>query len=93
MVAAAITLWTMFSLWMLAPLLDARGAVRRLAGAVLGAELVALLAWSYGTEHCDGRACAPLVQVAGIAARTDLPALAAVVVVVSVVHIRRASAA
>ena len=89
MVAAAITLWIMFSLWLLATLVGAHGAIHRLAAAVLCAELVALLAWSYGTENCDERTCAPLAQAAGVAARFDLPALAAVVLVVSLVHIRR----
>jgi len=90
MVAAAITLWTMFALWLVAPLVAAPVSVGNAAAAVLCAELVALLAWSYGAESCDERTCAPLAQAAGIAARTDVPALAAVVLVVSMVRIRRA---
>ena len=92
MVAAAVTLWTMFSMWMIAPLVAARPAFRKAAAGVLLAELVALLAWSYGMEQCAERTCAPLAQAAGIAARTDVPALAAVVLVVSMVQLRRAPA-
>jgi hypothetical protein len=91
MVAAAITLWTMFSLWLVAPLVGARGSVRKLAAVVLWGELVALLVWSYGVERCDERTCAPLAQAAGIAARTDVPALAGVVLLLTVVHLRRAA--
>jgi hypothetical protein len=89
MIAAAVTLWMMFSLWLVAPLVGAPAAVRKIAAATLWVELVALLTWSYGSETCDERTCAPLAQAAGIAARTDVPALAAVVLVVSAVQIRR----
>src|SRR3712207_136991 len=89
MVAATITLWTMFSLWLVAPRMGARRAVRRLAAVVLWAELVALLVWSYGVERCDERTCAPIAQAAGIAARTDVPALAGLVLVLCVVQFRR----
>jgi hypothetical protein len=92
MVAAAITVWAMFSLWLVAPHIGAPRAVRTAAAAVLCAELVSVLVWSYGAESCDERTCAPLAQAAGIAARTDVPALAAVVLVVSMVRMRRAVA-
>src|SRR4051794_32924463 len=69
MLAAAITLWTMFSLWLVAPLVGARPAVRTMAAVMLWTELAALLMWSYGVERCDERTCAPLAQAAGIAAR------------------------
>ena len=92
MVAAAITVWAMFSLWLLAPHIGAPRAVRTAAAAVLCAELVTVLVWSYGAESCEERTCAPLAQAAGIAARTDVPALAAVVLVVSMVRMRRAVA-
>jgi hypothetical protein len=89
MVAAAITLWTMFSLWLVAPLMGARPGIRKLAAVILWVELIALLTWSYGVERCDERTCAPLAQAAGIAARTDVPALAGVVLLVFVVQFRR----
>ena len=43
-------------------------------------ELALLLTWSYGTDLCLERTCAPLAQAAGVAARIDLPVLAVVVV-------------
>ena len=72
----------------LAPLLrvaalPARRRAARLAQVValaLAAELSLLLVWSYGTEACDERACAPLAQAAGVAARVDLPVLSLVLV-------------
>ena len=50
---------------------------------LLGAELVVLLLWSYGTEGCVEADCAPLAQAAGIAARVDVPVLAALFLVAS----------
>jgi hypothetical protein len=70
MVAAALTLWLMFALWLLAPLIGASRAVARIALWMLGGELFLLLMSSYGT--------APLAQAMGVAARADVPALAVV---------------
>jgi hypothetical protein len=89
MIAAAITLWTMFSLWLIAPLIGLPRATARVAMGLLGLELVALLAWSYGVEGCDDATCAPLARAAGIAARTDLPALAAAILVAAMLRLRR----
>jgi hypothetical protein len=71
-VAAALTLWFMFALWVAAPSLAVPAGVARTAAFLLAAELVTLLAWSYGCEF----GCTPLGQVAGTAARTDIPVLA-----------------
>jgi len=90
MVAAAITIWTMFSLWLIVPLLGLPGTMARVAGILVAVELVALFAWSYGTVGCDERTCAPLAQAAGIAARTDIPALAAAFLVFAFLRLRRA---
>jgi hypothetical protein len=81
MVVAAITLWTMFSLWLIAPLVGMPETTARIAITLSAVELVALLTWSYGIEGCSEPTCAPLARAAGIAARTDLPALAAAFVV------------
>ena len=53
------------------------------------AELVALLVWSYGTQRCEGAACTGFAQAAGAAARTDIPILAALFVVLALVRLRR----
>jgi hypothetical protein len=89
MVAAAMTLWTMFSLWLILPLVGLPPRVARVALALSAAELVALLTWSFGVEGCHEPTCAPLAQAAGIAARTDVPALAALFLVVTALEVRR----
>jgi hypothetical protein len=89
MLAGAITLWMMFSLWLTAPLVGMRPVTAHVALSLSAVELFALLAWSYGVEDCDQPTCAPLARAAGIAARTDVPALAAALLVVTVVQLHR----
>jgi hypothetical protein len=90
MLAAAVTLWTMFSLWLIAPHAQMPERVARVAGMLCVGELLALLVWSYGTDACTGRTCAPIAQALGIAARVDIPALAAAFVVFACVRWLRA---
>jgi hypothetical protein len=85
MLAATLTLWGMFSLWLMGPRMGIPPLLVRTAGALLAAELVALLAWSYGSEGCDEPECAPLARSIGLAARTDIPILAAALVLVAAV--------
>ena len=75
MLAAALTLWSLFSLWIMTPLIALPRLLRQTTVALLIAELVALFVFGYGTEDCDDATCAPLAQAAGMAARTDLPVL------------------
>ena len=89
MVAAAITLWTMFSLWLIVPIAGLPGALGRVAAIFVSIELLALFAWSYGTERCGEPTCAPLAQAAGIAARIDIPALAATFLILAFRRVRR----
>jgi hypothetical protein len=89
MVAAALTLWVMFSLWLIAGCADLPQPIGRVAMMLLALELGSLLTWSFGADRCDERTCAPLAQAAGIAARTDVPILAAAFVVVTVVRLTR----
>ena len=89
MVAAALTVWMLFSFWLIASYLPAATVVRRIAMALLVAELVVLLLWSYGTEGCRESDCAPLAQAAGIAARVDVPLLAGLFVIAALAHVRR----
>jgi hypothetical protein len=90
MIAAAMTIWLMFSLWLIVPLAGLPGLMARVAGTLVSVELIALLTWSYGTEDCVEPTCAPVAQAAGIAARTDIPALAAAFLVFAFVRLRRA---
>jgi hypothetical protein len=89
MLAAALTLWSLFSLWMLAPLIALPRLLRQTAAALLIAELLALFLFSYGTEDCDVASCAPLAQAAGMAGRTDLPALSAAFLVLTAYALAR----
>jgi hypothetical protein len=89
MLAAAITIWTMFALWLIAPHVSAPRRIARIAGWMCSAELLALLLWSYGVQTCAERTCAPLAQALGIAARIDIPLLAAAFVVFACVAWRR----
>ena len=73
MVAAAATIWLMFAFWIVAPFLGLPRGAARVAAILLCAELVLLLAASYGTTA--------LAQAVGVAARVDVPMLAGVFVV------------
>jgi hypothetical protein len=77
---AAVTIWMLFSVWLLCPHIGVPRRMAQIVGLALAAELILLLVWSYGTEACDDRACAPLAQAAGVAARIDLPVLSLVLV-------------
>jgi hypothetical protein len=93
MVAAAMTLWTMFSLWLIAHCAELPARIGRFAVVLLAVELSLLAIWSYGSEGCDERTCAPLAQAAGIAARTDVPILGGVYVVCVVLWLTRSDRA
>jgi hypothetical protein len=90
MLAAALTLWVMFSAWLLASTLRLPAAVGATAAGLGVVELAALLVWSYGTESCDAAACAPLAQSIGVAARTDIPILAGLFIVLACLRLRSA---
>jgi len=89
MVVAAITIWAMFSLWLIVPLAGLRRTIAHVAGVLVSAELLALFTWSFGTDRCIEPTCAPVAQAAGIAARTDIPALTAAFLVFALVALRR----
>ena len=89
MLAAAATLWSLFSLWLTAPLIALPRLLRQTAAALLIAELLLLFFFSYGTEGCDDDACAPFAQAAGMAARTDVPLLTAGFFVLTVYALAR----
>jgi 1-acyl-sn-glycerol-3-phosphate acyltransferase len=89
MLAAAMTLWTMFSVWLIAHCARLPVRIGGIASGLLWLELGLLAIWSYGSEGCDVRTCAPVAQAAGIAARTDVPILAVVYLVGMVVWLTR----
>ena len=89
MVAAAATLWLTFSLYLIAPHAGMPALTGKIAITLTAVELLALLTWSFGSEHCQAPTCAPIAQAAGIAARTDLPALTGVFLVAALWQLRR----
>jgi hypothetical protein len=90
MLAAALTIWLLFAFWIIAPHAEIPPRFARAAGVLLWVELACLLAWSYGAAECkDDRGCAPLAQAAGVAARTDVPAVAGAFLVLSVAWVVR----
>jgi len=87
MLAAALTLWATFSMVVAAECLELPRGIARTAGGLLALELVTLLGWSYG---CDaGRPCTPLGQVAGVAARTDVPIVSLLILTAVALRWRR----
>jgi hypothetical protein len=76
--AAAATIWGMFACFLLFPHLGLPAVFHRTAMALLVAELLALMMWSYGSE---GEAAA---EAGRSAAAIDIPLLSAALVVVSV---------
>jgi hypothetical protein len=93
MVAAAMTIWTMFSVWLIAHCAGLPARIGRVAMYLLTVELGLLAIWSYGSEGCDERTCAPLAQAAGIAARADVPILATVYLIGVVLWLTRSERA
>ena len=94
MLAAALTVWILFSFWLTAPLIGVPARLRRIGAWLLWVEIAALLIHSYGTEGCQGDTCAPVALTVGIAARVDVPILAAAFLAIACVDlVRRARAA
>ena len=89
MLAAAATVWILFSLWLIVPLLHLPRSLARVAGVLLWAELIALLIYSYGVERCNDSTCAPAAQAAGIAAKTDVPILTLAFVAIACIRLAR----
>ena len=85
-VIAAATIWAMFSCFLLFPRLGFRAAMHRTAMALLVAELLALAMWSYGSEGCVERPCAPVAEAGRSVAAVDVPLLAAGLVVLAIAH-------
>jgi hypothetical protein len=83
-IIAAATIWGMFSCFLLFPRLGLPRAFHRTAITLLVAELVALAMWSYGSEGCLRRPCAPVAEAGRSAAAIDIPLLALALVVLAV---------
>jgi hypothetical protein len=55
------------------------------------AELLAAAVWSYGSERCLQRPCAPVPEAAREAAALDIPVLTAVALLLGIVYALRSA--
>jgi hypothetical protein len=83
-ITATATIWIMFSCFLLFPRLGLPAVLHRTAATLLVAELVALAMWSYGSEGCLRRPCAPVAEAGRSAAAIDIPLLALALLVLTV---------
>ena len=79
--ATAATVWMTFSVWLFLPTVNAPARFSRIALWLCGAELLAAAIWTYGSEGCHERPCAPLAETARSAAAFDIPFLTGVAMV------------
>jgi hypothetical protein len=75
--AAGVTIWGLWSCWLVAQYLHAPALLTRSAAVLLVAELVALAAHSFG---CGDNGCTRTADLAGAEATYDIPALGATLV-------------
>jgi hypothetical protein len=85
-VIAAATIWSLFSCFLIFPLLGFPPAWHRVAMLLLALELVALMFWSYGSDGCSARPCAPAAEAGRTAAMIDVPLLTLALVAFAVVR-------
>ena len=90
-VAVTFTVWLSFGAWLFLPTVDAPRAFERVAIALCGAEVLACAIWSFGSQTCSARPCAPLPETARTAAALDIPTLTAVALVLGAIYGLRAA--
>jgi hypothetical protein len=74
----------MFSCFLLFPRFGLPAMLHRTAATLLAGELVALAMWSYGSEGCERRPCAPVAEAGRSAAEFDIPLLGVALIVLAV---------
>ena len=74
--AAAATIWAMFSCFLLFPLFGLPRRLQHAAMTLLTAEVVAVLVWGFASEGCLRRPCSAAAEAARTAAGVDIPLLA-----------------
>src|SRR3954454_21093991 len=87
--ATALTVWITFSAWLFLATVDAPACFSRIALWLCGAELLAAAIWTYGSDGCDQRPCAPAVEAARSAAALDIPFLTCGGIVLGWAHAMR----
>jgi hypothetical protein len=83
---AAATIWSMFSCFLIFPMLDVPEHLQRSAAGLLASEIVAVLVWRFGSEECVRRPCGALAEAGYEAASVDVPLLAVAVVALAIIH-------
>lgn len=77
------TIWVLFTCVLVFPLLRQPRILERTALVLLGAELIATAAWSYGSAGCERRPCAAVAELGRTAATWDVPLLTLALVLVA----------
>jgi hypothetical protein len=80
------TLWSMFSCMLIFPMLGMPAYLYRAACTLLAAEFVSVLVWSFGSDGCTARPCAPLAEAGRTAASVDVPLLASAVITLAIIR-------
>ncbi len=92
-VAAAITVYLTFGIWLFLPTVHAPAFFSRVSIGLCGSELVAVAVWSFGSERCVQRPCAPLPEAARSAAALDIPTLTGLGIALALAYAVRAARA
>jgi hypothetical protein len=90
-VAAAFTVWITFGGWLFLGVVSAPRVFSRIALGLCAAELLAAATWSFGTEDCLQRPCAPIPEAAREAAALDIPLLTGVALVLGILFAFRSA--
>jgi hypothetical protein len=83
---AAVTLWGLFSAWLLFPQLGVPRMLRLAVAWLSWLELVAVLVWAFGSEDCVRRPCGAVAETGRSAAGLDLPLLSVAVLCLAVAY-------
>jgi hypothetical protein len=83
---AAATIWALWTAFLVFPMLGLPAFMYRTAAGLLSLELVALLAAGYGSAECTTRPCSLLAEAGRAVAYQDVPALTALLFVLTVMH-------
>jgi hypothetical protein len=85
-VVVVATLWSMFSCVLIFPMLGMPVYLQRAVTTLLAAEFVAMLVWTFGSEECVERPCAPLAEAGRTAAAVDVPLLSLAVIALAIIR-------
>ena len=85
-IAVVATLWSMFSCLLIFPMLGMPAYLYRATATLLAAEFGSILVWSFGSDGCTARPCAPLAEAGRTAASVDVPLLSAAVIALAIIR-------